>query len=506
MERAFNPLGQLVHAKNAHKYGVVYTCPCCGARVFKAEGRVQSAHFRHERGQGSERCELYVQRLSGSSQLHDYSVMISRPFITFEPLERDWELFITFPYLTPSQAMQCDVHHLHFKIKCNEMNSFISSAQLWPNSSENKLWIVPKQGYSFSFATRKDEKCYEKLGLFWPEYIKGFQNHTYLFRPINQSFCMIEPRELSLSDTFYMMSRKKIEFPREMDVTPLNQKYGWFAYKIRLPFLLAEPLIEWFRQFGYDLKPPYYYLDIVAPSVFGRKGEAMLIGTGKCRIQISFRDFQLQKYSLVHIQPDYTSREYPLSSSYVDIILHKKGFHTFYIKKHEGKMLHLFYDPNANPCFSERLESGVVVDQRTLALCEEKSILKYTTVSVTDPLLFPYWIKEKNRFARELSQGGEFFYPSVEKLFIPGVWAFDFSAQEMRDLAHPDWRKVLLAYMQLEQTKCCWISNEQYRFLEFLLQDVGDKMLRAKLAYYVKTYRNKVPKIVKEFIDGRRSS
>lgn len=175
MERAFNPLGQLVHAKNAHKYGVVYTCPCCGARVFKAEGRVQSAHFRHERGQGSERCELYVQRLSGSSHLHDYSVMISRPFITFEPLERDWELFITFPYLTPSQVMQCDVHHLHFKIKCNEMNSFISSAQLWPNSSENKLWIVPKQSYSFSFATRKMKNVMRNSACFGLNILKGFK-------------------------------------------------------------------------------------------------------------------------------------------------------------------------------------------------------------------------------------------------------------------------------------------------------------------------------------------
>lgn len=501
MERAFDQLGKLVHAKNAHKYGIVYTCPCCGARVFKAEGRIQSAHFRHERGQGSKRCELYVQGLTSSSRLDDYSVMVSRPFITFESDGDDWNLFITFPYLTPSQARQCDLQHLHFKIKCNEMNSFISSAQLWPNSNENKLQIVPKESYSFSFVRKEDERCYEKLGLFWPEYMKGFRNSVYLFPLINKNFCMVEPKELSLNDTFYMMSRKKIEFPKEIYAKALNKKYGWFAYKIQLPYVLTDSLIKWFQRFGYFLKPPYYYLDIVFPSVFGRKNGAFFIEEKECIIQVTFRDFKPQNFHLIHIKPDYTSKEYCLSNNFFKkVILDKKGFHTFYIKNQEGKMLHLYYGEKIDTHFLDKVDSAITVDQQQLELFEKKSVSKYKSISVMEPLSLPYWIKEKNKFARELNHGGNFFYPSVEKIFIPGIWLFSFSLEEDQRHDEFDWHKILLAYMRMEQEATNWISNEQYIFLKKCLGSIYDKNLQSKLTYYLKLYRNQVPKLVKESV------
>jgi len=500
MEKAFDQLGKLVHAKEAHKYGVVYTCPCCGARVFKAEGQVQSAHFRHERGQGSERCELYVQRLTNSSRFDDYSAMVSRPFITFEATEDDWNLFIIFPYLTPPQARQCDLHHLHFKIKCNEMNSFISSAQLWPNSNENKLPIVPKESYSFSFVRKEDERCYEKLGLLWPEYMKGFRSNVYLFQLINKNFCMIEPKELSLNDTFYMMSKKKIDFPEGMFVKKLNKKYGWYAYKIQLPYVLTDSLIKWFQRFGYFLKPPYYYLDIVFPSVFGRKNDALFIEEKECVIQITFRDFRPQNFYLIHIQPDYTNKEYRLSNNYFKVKLDKKGVHTFYIKNQEGKMLHLYCGEKMDTCFSERFDSSIVVDQQKLMLFEKKNISTYQSISVKGSPSFPYWLKEKDKFARKLDHGGDFFYPSVEKIFIPGIWTFSFSLEKDQWDDELDWHKVLLAYMQMEQGATTWISNEQYTFLKKCLGCIYDKNLQSKLTYYLKLYRNRVPKIVKESI------
>jgi len=503
MERAFDQLGKLVHAKNAHKYGVVYTCPCCGARVFKVEGRVQSPHFRHERGQGSERCELYVQRLTGSSYSNDYSLMVNRPFITFESSKDDWDLFITFPYLTSSQARQCDLYHLHFKIKCNEMNSYISSTQLWPNSYENKLRIVPKEGYNFSFARKEDETCYKKLGLLWPEYIKGFRNNVYLFQLINNSFCLIEPKEVSLNDTFYMMSRKELEFPAEIYAKSLNRKYGWFAYKVQLPYVLTDSLINWFQKIGYFLKKPYYYLDIITPSVFGRKNNALLIEDTECAIHITFRDFKPQIIHLVHIQPDYVSKEYRLSGTYFKVTLNKEGFHTFYIKNQEGKMLHLYYGEKTNTRFSEQFDSKIMADQRQLALFEEKSISKYKSFSVMDPLFFPYWIKEKNKFARKLDHGGEFFYPSVEKIFIPGIWAFSLKEEQRQDGL--DWHQVLFSYMQLDQRGSSWISNEQYTFFKKCLKGIHDKNLQSKLAYYLKLHRNQVPIAVKQFIQTMKS-
>ncbi|WP_461201968.1 competence protein CoiA family protein [Anoxybacillus sp. TBDG-1] len=504
MERAFDQLGKLVHAKEAHKYGVDYTCPCCGARVFKAEGRIQSAHFRHERGQGSERCELYAQRLTSSSRFDDYSAMVSRPFITFEEDEDDWNLFITFPYLTPSQARQCDLHHLHFKIKCNEMDSFISSAHLWPNSNENKLQIVPKESYSFSFVRKEDERCYGKLGLFWPEYMKGFRSNVYLFQLINKNFCMIESKELSLNDTFYMVSRKKIDFPGEMFVKKLNKKYGWYAYKIQLPYVLTDSLIKLFQQFGYFLKPPYYYLDIVVPSVFRRKNDAFFIEEKECVIQVTFRDFKPQNFYLIHIHPNYTSTEYRLSDNYFNVILDKKGFHTFYIKNQEGKMLHLYYGEKMDACSTEMFDSSIVVDQQKLMLFKEKNISTYHSISVKGSSSFPYWLKEKNKFARKLDYGGDFFYPSVEKIFIPGIWSFSFLLEEDQRHDELDWQHVLLSYMQLDQRGSSWISNEQYTFFKKCLKGIHDKNLQSKLTYYLKLCRNRVPLVVKEFIQRVR--
>lgn len=504
MERAFNQLGQLVHAKDAHKYGAIYTCPCCGANVFKAEGIVQSAHFRHERGQGSEQCELYVKSLTSSFNPNDYSTMLNRPFITFESSSMDWKLFITFPYLTPSQAAECDLHNLHFKIKCNEMNSFISSAQLWPNSNENKLQIIPKEGYSFSFERKDHQDCYYKLGLNWPEYIRGFKNNVYLFQLVNNKFRMMEPRELSINDTFYMMSRERIKFPNEIHVETLNKKYGWFAYKLQLPSLLTDELIRWFQQFGYHLKPPYYYLDILKPSTFGRKNNAFLIEDRECIIQISFRDFTQQIYHLVHIQPDYTSKEYRLSDSYFKITLNKEGFHTFYIKNHEGKMLHLYFGEKITTYFPIEYDSRITIDNQKLTLFKEKKIRKSRSINVLKDSLFPYWIKEKNKFPKKLDNISNDSHQFIEKIFIPGIWTFHFSSDGNDSPYEINWNNILLAYMQLEQSKSYWISNAQYANFKSLLKNIDNKVLQSKLAYYLNLYRNQVPMIVKKLIEKIR--
>lgn len=47
MKKALDRIGNLVHAKDAHKGINGYTCPCCREEVTKAEGVRQSAHFRH---------------------------------------------------------------------------------------------------------------------------------------------------------------------------------------------------------------------------------------------------------------------------------------------------------------------------------------------------------------------------------------------------------------------------------------------------------------------------
>ncbi|MCL9971520.1 hypothetical protein MX569_13225, partial [Anoxybacillus kestanbolensis] len=336
--------------------------------------------------------------------------------------------------------------------------------------------------------------------LFWPEYMKGFRSNIYLFQLINKNFCMIEPREVSLNDTFYMMSRKKIEFPEEIYAKALNKKYGWFAYKIQIPCVLTDSLIKWFQRFGYFLKSPYYYLDIVTPSVFGRKNDALLIEEKECVIQITFRDFKPQIIHLVHIQPDYVSKEYRLSGTYFKVTLNKEGFHTFYIKNQEGKMLHLYYGEKINTCFLERFDSSIIADQQKLTLFEEKSISKYKSISVMESPFFSYWIKEKNKFARKLDHGGDFSYPSVEKIFIPGIWTFSFSLEEDQRHDEFDWHKILLAYIRMEQGATTWISNEQYIFLQKCLGSIYDKNLQSKLTYYLKLYRNHVPNLVRKSI------
>jgi hypothetical protein len=501
MERALNQLGQLVHAKDALKYGMIYTCPYCGAKVIKVEGKKQSPHFRHERGQVSENCELYIKSLTSSFNPNDYSTILNRPFITFEPSSEDWKLFIKFPYLTTSQAAKCDRYNLHFKIKCNEMNSYISSAQLWLNSSDNKLQIIPKNGYSFSFERQDYQDCYYKLGLNWPKYIQGFKNNIYLFQLINNEFCMMEPRELSLNDTFYMMSREKVKFPNELHVETLNKKYGWFAYKLQLPSLLTDELIGWFQQLGYCLKPPYYYLDILKPSTFGRKNNAILIEDRECIIQISFRDFTQQIYTLVHILPDYTSKEYLLSDRYFKLALNKEGFHTFYIKNHEGKMLHLYFGEKISTYFPIEYDSRITIDNQKLTLFKEKEIRKFGSINVLKDSLFHYWIKEKNKFPKKSDNINNYSHQFIEKIFIPGIWTFHFSSGGNDSSFEIKWNNILIAYIQFEQQNSYCISNEEYAKLKSLIKNINDRILQSKLTYYSNLYRNHVPVIVKKLIE-----
>lgn len=68
MEKAFDSVGNLVQANKAHKNIGGYMCSCCGEDVIKAEGRIQTAHFRHKVGGKKEWCDLYTQ---GSGNIYD---------------------------------------------------------------------------------------------------------------------------------------------------------------------------------------------------------------------------------------------------------------------------------------------------------------------------------------------------------------------------------------------------------------------------------------------------
>ncbi|WP_136035782.1 hypothetical protein [Bacillus salacetis] len=501
MEKAFDRNGQLVLASKAFKHIGGYTCPCCGEEVFKAEGRVQSAHFRHKVGGKKEYCELYLQGLGSIYNPYDYATMVRKPYLTLEEYENDWDFYIKLPKIPKAFTRMFEDLGMYFNVYCRELQGRISSLHLRHDSYNNKIKATPKPSYHFSV----DNKEYaNKLQLQWPEKIKGFTKDFYLFTLLHGEFTMMERNILSLNDTFYIVAKKSFIFHRRLIVKRLKEKHGWYVYKIQMPSELDDTLIDWFHQkLGIELKRPFYYIDLLEPSIYKRFNYLYSIDDNKCSLALTFRDFQHAQPKIIHIYPDMTSREYPLESNTKDLFDLEHGFHTFYLKEHEGKILNIYVNNKVN-------HDEVINSENNLNLSDKQSkfIFIDKEIEINPPVEFKYnfpfevWKKNSEQFPQIIREENKLNSNDLE-IYSPGIWSFKVLSRRDHIDRELNGSEILSAYFNIEHKKTTVITNKQYNNLLQLVDRITGGNDKKRLKFFIRLYRNLVPLEVRELLENK---
>ncbi|HDR7646295.1 hypothetical protein [Bacillus mycoides] len=500
MKKAFDRVGNLVHAKDAHKGINGYTCPCCREEVTKAEGVRQSAHFRHRGRQKREYCDLYVQGLGNFDSFNDYATKMRIPYITFEENEDDWDFYARFPKIRRGLTSMFEDFQLYFNVTCLEMGSQISAIKLRHDSDNNKMKISPRDSYHFDI---DDKEAAKKLELHWPIKIIGFTRGIYIFRFIHGEFVRVEQESVTLSDVFYVVAKRTIIFPEKIMVQKLKSKNGWFAYRIQLPEVMDDRLIgSFYRETGYRLQNPFYYLDLLTPSTYGRKDYAYMIYSSMCSMAITFQTFRKNDFTVVHISPDMTSKQYEKCKEIVEISNLEQGFHTFYMKNHEGKMLNLYVDRKANQHRVIEYEAPFIINGENITVFKDKKMNIQGRLNIQGDYPLPLLKKEIDKFPYVLSRSvSDHNVSEGDKLYTPGVWSFEFIGNEMDEKLENNWSDLILAYLKIESTKTFIITNKKYQGLLNLVETIVDESQKKKLKFFLTMYRNRVPKEVKDLLD-----
>jgi competence CoiA-like predicted nuclease len=499
MKKAFDTFGNLVSANLANRQNGSYTCPCCGQGVFKAGGRKQTDHFRHNVGGSKTWCDLYVQGLGSGYDPYDYSTLLNVPYITFDETELDWELNLSFPKIARSFTRLFEDMNLYFNITCPQAKEKkLQSIHLRHDSSTNKLRITPKKYYQVLVDKRDNAN---RLNLKWPEVINGFKRDTYLFSYVNGEFVMMVRENISLQETFYIISKKYISsFHKKLNVQPLKNKYNWYAYKIELPETLDDSLVNWFyRNFNYTLDPPYYYIDLIAPSVYGRHEQAYSINSQKCTIAVSFRLFSHVNPTAVHINSDMSSQEFQLKTGTRQFDALSLGYHTFYIKGFEGKKLTLYVTKNI---YQKTIyQNGYNIGSQKLLVFNDTEVsVDYNNI-VSHNIPFDIWIKRKGKFPYLLKEDQQISIEKDTVFYSPNVWSLSVKIRKEVQALPYDVSFLLNLYIRMGFTKFSFINKKQYKYLVSFVQQFPNGNQKQNLNYLIKLYRNKVPIQIKEMLN-----
>jgi hypothetical protein len=494
MEKAFDRNGNLIHAGRANKYLDEYTCPCCGEGVFKAEGRVQTAHFRHRFGGKKIRCDLYTQGLGHSYQQYDYANILKKPFITIEESEGDWSFYLNFPKIPRKYTRLLEERALYFKVTVLPTQEKISSLYLRHDSSKNKIRILPIKSYNFQI---DNIELANKVDINWPDRITGFMKDTYIFAYVHGEFVMMEKKDLSLHENFYVISKRKLSFHKCLTVRSLIMKHRWYAYAINLPYKLDESILKWFSiNLNYNLKIPNYYLDLISPSLYRNYNMAYSISESECSIAKSFRDFEYEDTTLVHLNSDMVAREYRMSSQIKSFKYLEQGYHTFYLKGMEGKKLYLYVSGLDSQDLIISYDNGYKIGAKTAFIFNENMIETMESELITHDVPFEVWKKEPGSYPFRFNETDQLVLHRNTLLYSPSIWSLKLTNERINYKSEINISQLLHEYITLDKKQSIIITNKQYKNLLSFVEKIPESIEKNKLKYFIRLYRNRAPLIV----------
>ncbi|WP_141527182.1 hypothetical protein [Bacillus cereus] len=197
-----------------------------------------------------------------------------------------------------------------------------------------------------------------------------------------------------------------------------------------------------------------------------------------------------------------TSKQYGKCKEIVDVSNLEQGFHTFYIKNHEGKMLDLYVDRKAKLHEVIEYEAPFVINREKVSIFEDKKMNIQGRLNVQSDYPLPLYKKEIDKFPYILSQSvSDHNVSEGDRLYTPGVWSVEFVGSEINDNLEKNWSDLILAYLKIESTKTFIITNKKYQGFLNLVETIVDESKKKKLKFFLTMYRNRVPKVVKDLLD-----
>lgn len=257
---AFDPSGNIVHIKDAIRGGEYY-CVYCEDRLFAAKGKKQIHHFRHfSKDNESEYCHLY------SSSDSDYTILYEeekwKNKLRFV-IDSGLELKLKFPTIPSELIAKMNKEDRYFNIYVQDKN--ISSIFLDEKRGENYLKVNIAEDYRIIYEKLENAKSlnYETI-----EQISLLENETLLFKNVGGEFINIPYSKTSLSEEFYIISRKKLILNNEIIIKNYQYINNLYIYHLYINEV-NEQIITWFaRNTHYNIVPNRKWLDLIEPNTF----------------------------------------------------------------------------------------------------------------------------------------------------------------------------------------------------------------------------------------------
>ncbi|WP_305094995.1 hypothetical protein [Prescottella sp. R16] len=265
--------GIVIPATNANRAGF-YRCPIClGAADLRA-GRINTAHFAHQKYTAPEDCENYHPSFGRSGT--NWGVRRgARHLVHINPLTRSWDLIIELDEIPVDESLMTAVSLLRFEgieVRHNGVHhESLEIDRLSPGSTRNVVRIGPSRHHTefrtigrWPSTVRRDR---------WNVVLPGIPETGALFAQYRGgAFHRHDPWvPLHWGQRLVLIGSKTAEPPRQLDARRLESIHSdgtlWSAWLVTLPQQESRHATKWLSRFAALLETAYSRTRLLTPPI-----------------------------------------------------------------------------------------------------------------------------------------------------------------------------------------------------------------------------------------------
>lgn len=423
--------------------GIPYFCLNCGSDLILARGKKNRPHFRHHSAKKRQEvllCENYIKnqvnRKVTNSKIHEDELQ-TRSKVRLELCVNNglWNLYLRFPTIDSKFHSLINRDDLYFQIYCEEDGHQFSSTNLLGLQGGHKVPVRIRNQYTVNVS---DPILESQLQLNISGIYQPFENEYLLFKFIQGSLVHIPYKNVILNDRFFILTKKKLEFPKELNLIGTQKIEDYVLYELNMPNKDSPLLIDWFsRILKINVVSAKVHLDLVHPNVFRFSNGLIEVKDEKITVLITHKGSAPIVNWISIIGPDGEKNVFYTKERTIDIKLGQLGLYSIIILNQRGEMFEVRRSKNLHlteckPLVLEENGRQMIFSQTEFNKHKLKISTNFTAIIYPNKGS-PYELKRTSNI--ELSQ--------VVRIHIPYIWSVKHHTVDEMEIIIPEMIKLL---------------------------------------------------------------